>query len=277
MIISDFPNIIVTRTFSKYFGLASLRLGYIVSSLKINELLQVGYNGKDICKISVDIATIALQNLNHYRNIFQEFLIVKDFLKYELKILNIKHNVEYGNFFTIFVENPKYVCYLFQKNRISIRNKDSEIKGAIRISIAPLDIMKRVIKILQMCLRFKNKNTWIFDLDGTLRKYSKLTSEVYLGAKKMLNNSNWKTIIITNNMVDNISDIKNQMCFGGDIIRATIPETVILAENAKLEDLNNEHIKGVCIEKNVHQYKYGTMGYCCEITKKDTLVIFGRK
>ena len=144
----------------------------------------MGYNGKDICKISVNIATIALQNLNHYRNIFQEFLIVKDFLKYELKILNIKHNVEYGNFFTIFVENPKYVCYLFQKNRISIRNKDSEIKGAIRISIAPLDIMKRVIKILQMCLRFKNKNTWIFDLDGTLRKYSKLTSEVYLGAKK---------------------------------------------------------------------------------------------
>jgi histidinol-phosphate aminotransferase len=250
-LIHDFPNIIVTRTFSKYFGLASLRLGYIVSSPKINELLQVGHNGKDVCKISVNVATVALQHLSHYEETYQEFLKVKEYLRYNLNLLGVEHILKYGNFFTILVDNPKYVCETFQKNRIAVRDKSSEIEGAIRISICPLFIMKRVIGILQMCLGFRNKDTWIFDLDQSLRKHSKLTSEVYSGSIKLLNNPNWITKIITNNFVDSISDIQKQLSFNGEIIRAIIPENVVLAHEAKLQDLDNENVKGVCIEKNV--------------------------
>jgi histidinol-phosphate aminotransferase len=251
-LISDYPNIIVTRTFSKYFGLAALRLGYIVSSPRINELLQVSHNGKNVSKISVNVATVALKHLGHYEKMYQEFLRVKEYLRYSLNSLGVEHILSYGNFFTVIVDNPKYVYKMFQKNRISVRDKSSEIKGALRISIAPMDIMKRVIKILQMCSGFRNKTTWIFDLDFTLRQGSKLSSKVYPGSTKLLNNLFWKTvIIITNNMVDSIPDIKNQLLFDGDIIRAKIPEGIVLAHEAKLQDLDNENIKGVCIAKNV--------------------------
>lgn len=37
--ISDYPNLIVTRTFSKAYGLAGLRIGYAVSSLELADLL----------------------------------------------------------------------------------------------------------------------------------------------------------------------------------------------------------------------------------------------
>lgn len=250
-LIHDFPNIIVTRTFSKYFGLAALRLGYLVSSPRINELLQVGHNGKNICKIAVNVATVALQNLSYYEEVYQEFLRVKEFLRYNLNLLNVEYILNYGNFFTIIVDKVKYVCDMFQRNRISVRNKDNEIKGAIRITITPMDVMKRVIKILQMCLVFRNKTTWIFDLDGTLRKFSKLTSEIYSGSKLLVNNPIWRTIIVTNNLVNSISDIKKQLSFNGDIIRAKNPEGIVLSHEVKLEDIDNEGIRGVCIEKNV--------------------------
>ena len=37
--LADYPNLIVTRTFSKIYGLAGLRVGYAVSSLEISDLL----------------------------------------------------------------------------------------------------------------------------------------------------------------------------------------------------------------------------------------------
>jgi histidinol-phosphate aminotransferase len=37
--LSDYPNLIVTRTFSKIYGLAGLRVGYAVSSVEISDLL----------------------------------------------------------------------------------------------------------------------------------------------------------------------------------------------------------------------------------------------
>jgi hypothetical protein len=140
---------------------------------------------------------------------------------------------------------------MFQKNRISVRDKNSEIRGAIRISITPMDIAIRVIKVLQVCIGFRNKKTWLFDLDGSLREHSKLTSKVYSGSVKLLNNSNWRTIVVTNNFVDSISDIRRQLSFNGEIIRAKIPSGVVLAHETKLSDLNNEDIKGVCITHKV--------------------------
>ena len=37
--LSDCPNLIVTRTFSKIYGLAGLRVGYAISSVEISDLL----------------------------------------------------------------------------------------------------------------------------------------------------------------------------------------------------------------------------------------------
>jgi histidinol-phosphate aminotransferase len=37
--LGEFPNLVVTRTFSKIYGLAGLRLGYAVSSIEISDLL----------------------------------------------------------------------------------------------------------------------------------------------------------------------------------------------------------------------------------------------
>lgn len=39
-LLADFPNLVITRTFSKIYGLAGLRLGYAISEAGISELLQ---------------------------------------------------------------------------------------------------------------------------------------------------------------------------------------------------------------------------------------------
>lgn len=58
----DFPNLIVTRTFSKIYGLAGLRLGYSVSSLEIADFLnrvRQPFNGNSL---ALAAATASLQD-----------------------------------------------------------------------------------------------------------------------------------------------------------------------------------------------------------------------
>ena len=53
-------------------------------------------------------------------------------------------------YFTIICENPTFIKKLFDNHSIAVRNKDSDIKGAIRITIASQDIMEKVINVLQL-------------------------------------------------------------------------------------------------------------------------------
>jgi histidinol-phosphate aminotransferase len=46
-------NIIVTRTFSKFYGIAALRLGYLICTKKIHELIDPYINQKDVNSLAI--------------------------------------------------------------------------------------------------------------------------------------------------------------------------------------------------------------------------------
>ena len=151
----EFNNLIVVRTFSKFFSLASLRIGYLMSNPKIIKLFKPYYNYKDISKLSVSCATQSLNNIDFYNNNKKTFIELKEYVISNLQEI-VKTNdkitdyiMNEGMYFTIICKNPTELKEYFDSHSIAVRNKDCDIKGAIRLTINNKDVMETVFQVLR--------------------------------------------------------------------------------------------------------------------------------
>jgi histidinol-phosphate aminotransferase len=150
-----YSNIIVIRTFSKFFSLASLRLGYLITCETNIKHLRPYYNNKDITKLAILCGIQTLMNLDFYVKNKTEYFKLKEYIITRLNLL-IKSNTKItdyimndGVYFTLISTNPAELKKYFNTNDVAVRNKDSDIKGAIRITINDFDSMKYVFDILE--------------------------------------------------------------------------------------------------------------------------------
>jgi len=63
--LSEYPNLIVTRTFSKGYGLAGLRVGYAISSAEIADVLNRVRQPFNVNQLGLIAAAVALQETEH--------------------------------------------------------------------------------------------------------------------------------------------------------------------------------------------------------------------
>lgn len=196
-------NLFITRTFSKAFGLAGMRIGYILTSNA--DLLKPLINDKNVTKYAIDMAYDVLKNVDHYRNQIKKAekikeklrIIFKNIITEDSEIYN--YNIKAGNFFLIYSRNPSRTYNIFKNHGILIRDKSSEIKDSLRICISTENVMNDVISIIKLIniKDFMNLKI-IFDLDMTLRNGSKNTSKLYDGAQVLLKKD---CCILTNNNI----------------------------------------------------------------------------
>jgi histidinol-phosphate aminotransferase len=158
-LVLDYNNLIITRTFSKAFALASFRIGYVISSVSnINLLLKIR-NPKNITTLSQIAAISALEDIEYMKAYVNEILQAKEFFRNELLKLNLKIYGDGGNFILIKLEKEikrKLISFL-ETNNIFIRDY-GHVKGMenyCRITIGTKDQMKIVIE--KMKEFFKNE------------------------------------------------------------------------------------------------------------------------
>ncbi|MEN2997694.1 MAG: histidinol-phosphate transaminase [Brevinematia bacterium] len=149
-LIDKFPNFIVTRTFSKLYALAGLRLGYGICSEEIAKLYEKMRMPFNISSLASECAIEALADKNYYSKILRKILRDKRILKHEFKKLGL--NVlekSYGNF--LFIQGPKDLDKKLLESGIVIRNLESfgYDKTYYRITIGT----RKENKILLECLR----------------------------------------------------------------------------------------------------------------------------
>ncbi len=189
-LIDDFDNVIVVRTFSKAFGLAGLRFGYVLSNENIIRfLIKVSspYNVNSFSLIAVDAA---LDDLNFVNNYVYEILDNKNYVLEELNCLGIFTYPSNANFvLAYFGDDCERVCDLLRDKNILVRNRSSDVllDGFIRITIGTrsqcnifLDEVKKLF----------SRKLMLFDMDGVLvdvsnsyRTAAKLTAEFFTGEK----------------------------------------------------------------------------------------------
>lgn len=99
--LNEFSNLIVTRTFSKAYGLASLRIGYSLSCIDIADLLNRVRQPFNNNGLALEAACIALQDQNHIDWVAKQNWQQMQFVENELQKLGITFIPSAGNFLCI--------------------------------------------------------------------------------------------------------------------------------------------------------------------------------
>ena len=156
----EFENLIVFRTFSKFFGLAGLRLGYAITNRDlaktINERFQMPFSASII---ALKMATKLLEEEN-FKFIEEKALELKVERSRLIKALNniegVKAFPSETNFILFHVEDisSPSVYEGLLKRGVIIREigKVLKFKNCLRVTVAPAEMMKRFLKSLEEVL-----------------------------------------------------------------------------------------------------------------------------
>jgi histidinol-phosphate aminotransferase len=176
----EYKNVIITRTFSKAFGIASARVGYIIANADIINNLSVMYDIKDLNKHGVNLAIKALGCSSYYLEQVVKDKIMLNQMKQDLKNIvketSMIYSINIGEcpWILLYTKDSKLVCDEFAKRRMIVRDKSEEIKDCVRVGYSSkhhTDIINAIVYINESInLVYNNKyKTILFDIDGTLR------------------------------------------------------------------------------------------------------------
>ena len=197
-------NLIITRTFSKAFGLAGLRIGYFMAAKNVCELISPLVNNKSITKTAAHMASLALTHADFYLNNAKEVGFIRDRMSIELSKITGEglpiygFLIQKGLFLLLLSKTPQKVCDIFAAHGIMVRNKHDDYADSIRISIGPQHIMDDVLAVCEF-INIKKlllDGRIAFDLDLTLRDGSTPSALLYQGASII---AHVDSLIVTNN------------------------------------------------------------------------------
>ncbi len=148
----EFENIIMTRTFSKVYGLAALRIGWCYSSEKVANILKKVKGPFNTQTISQEIAMLALDDKEYLKEVVNNNYKVKKWFEDELKKMDIKCGSSVGNFSFIQTSESKAIEISTQltNDGIIIRQLDSYgLPNCLRITIGTQQEMIATIESLK--------------------------------------------------------------------------------------------------------------------------------
>ena len=169
-LIKKYKNLIITRTFSKAFGLAALRIGYAVGNQKLlAEIMKVrgpyDTNMPALCAVKA-----ALKNLNLLYDYVDEVMnISKPMLENYFKKEKIKFYPSQANFILFKPKNSNQAFNYFKNNNFFTRpRKGGIINNTIRVTLGTAQQTAEFISAYRQINQPK-KDTYAFiDRDGTL-------------------------------------------------------------------------------------------------------------
>jgi len=134
-----YSNLMVVRTFSKAFGLAGARLGYIVACEETTRMLNKVRPPNSVDVITLKLAEFALEDVDWVRLKVRETLVERDRLISEIsKLRGVKVYPSVANFFLIeLVERDRDEVYtdMLKRGFVLRRLDDPALRRCLRISV----------------------------------------------------------------------------------------------------------------------------------------------
>ena len=154
-LIDNHPNLIVTRTFSKAWALAGLRVGYLATNVDLIEQLKKVINPKSVSVLAQVAASAALADRDYMENYVKEVKASKIILLGFLREHNLNVYDSTANY--IMVQHPKLHLLLeeMEKENIYVRDRSTfkNLPGFFRITIGDHEQTAELIKRLERVLK----------------------------------------------------------------------------------------------------------------------------
>jgi histidinol-phosphate aminotransferase len=151
--LEKYPNLIILQTFSKAWGLASLRLGMTFANPEIIEILNMIKPPYNINGATQDLALGALENINKMKEMVDEILIQKKYLESMLKDISSVNKIypSDANFILVKVADAheKYLELITNNVIVRDRSQVALCEDCLRITIGTHEENKKLIEQLE--------------------------------------------------------------------------------------------------------------------------------
>ena len=146
-LVTKYPNLCVLRTFSKAWGLASVRLGYIAANPSVVNQLQKVKTLLDINLLAIKAVSLLIDNYHLVESHIEEIKLSKRYIGTSLSSHNIEHflgNANFVHFRPPFPIDPNQFAAALGSYSFRVRSTNQTntvLDGCIRITIGSQEQM----------------------------------------------------------------------------------------------------------------------------------------
>jgi histidinol-phosphate aminotransferase len=147
--LNEYPNLFVSRTFSKVYGMAGLRVGCLFSCADNMAAIHKSHSPYSVNYLAAIAAKTAVEDQEFIRGYVTEVLASREVLTAGLERLGIPYVPSHGNFVLLHVgPRAQEVCDRLKTTGILVRNRSYEIAGCVRVTVGTQEQMRRFLEEL---------------------------------------------------------------------------------------------------------------------------------
>ena len=149
-LINRYPNLFVSRTFSKVYGMAAMRMGCLFSRAENVKFLHKAQSPYSVNLLAAIAAEAAVRDPEYIEKYVAEALESRTLLSETLSKLGIAQAPSHANFIlAYFGHRAKEICAALREKAILVRDRSYEIPGGVRITVGTLAQARQVITELE--------------------------------------------------------------------------------------------------------------------------------
>ncbi len=149
-LVEEYPNLFVSRTFSKVYGMAAMRIGCLFSQAANVQYLHKSQSPYSVNMLAALAAEAAIQDTEFVANYVQEALAARELLRAGLEELGIEQAPSSANFILGYFGNRAIeVRDALRDKAILVRDRSYEIPGGVRITAGTREQARRVLDELE--------------------------------------------------------------------------------------------------------------------------------
>ena len=149
-LIRDYPNLFVSRTFSKVYGMAAMRVGCLFSQAANVQYMHKSQSPYSVNMLATLAAEAAIQDTEFVANYVKEALAARELLRGGLEKLGIEQAPSSANFILgYFGDRAIEVRDTLRDKAILVRDRSYEIPGGVRITAGTREQAQRVLDELE--------------------------------------------------------------------------------------------------------------------------------
>lgn len=154
-LIEEYPNLVVFRTFSKMYGLAGLRIGYLAAELSVVEAIKRTCIVYSVNAIAQEAALAALEDDGHILRTRELVRTGKTFLKHELSRCNLPVICGEGNFVMVKLPISDTLAYRrLMQHGVMVRTMTGfRFPNYLRVTISTMKAMEALVESIRKIIR----------------------------------------------------------------------------------------------------------------------------
>ena len=149
-LLNDYPNLFVSRTFSKVYGMAAMRVGCLFSQSGNVEFLHKAQSPYSVNMVGALAARAAVQDGEYIYKYVTEVLAARELLYVGLEELNIDYYPSQANF-VLFQAGERAIPIRDELRRrgVLVRDRSYEIAGCVRVTVGTREQIRRFLAELR--------------------------------------------------------------------------------------------------------------------------------